>query len=70
MKPKYDTNGQHLGCPVLTLSRFYLFAKPPHTSYIRLTRTDLARSILQRGYLTLTPPNNHTDLLQPYPPLS
>ena len=50
------------------LSPFYLFTKIPHTSYIRLTGTDWARSILQRGYLTLTPPNNHTDLLQLYTP--
>ena len=70
MKPKYDTNGQHLGRPVL--SPLLPLDEPPHTSYIRLTRTDWARSILQRGYvtLTLTQPNNCTDLLQPYPPLS
>ena len=33
---------------------------------MRVTRTDWARSTFWQGYLTLTPLNNHTDLLQPY----
>ena len=67
-KPKNDTDCRLRGMP-RSYTPFYLFMKPPHAFYIRLTHyPDWDRSIVKRGSLHSTPQLSHRLVATLFPP--